>query len=782
MSVRIAAFISALLLSLLCGVFYNLWKYEVERIVLEEGGWQSRITGAFGPEEIEAVRNFASVKDIVVRDGTGEGAASYGKQSYGEQREGQEAETVIDLYFDQYGAVLKDTPRIAELAGASPEQTAYHYGLLAMYLIRHPSDPAPRLLFPLFLLITGIASFSLIVIIHNSFALSMNARIHQFGIFSSIGATPRQIRTCLLQEAAVLCAFPVVAGNLSGIAGSMGILELTNRILGGDVPGRHKAVFGYHPLVLGVTLFVTVLTIWISAWLPAGKLSRLTPLEAIKNTGELQLKRRKNSRILGLFFGMEGELAGNALKAQRKALRTASLSLVFSFMAFTMMECFVTTSDISTRETYFERYQDVWDIMVTVQDGDAAAFEEINEIRALPGVESVVAYQKAMAKKVIRDEEISEEMKSFGGFSHASESVVTKVDDGWMVNAPLVILDDSSFLDYCEQIGISPCLDGAVVRNLIRDVTDPDFRHVQNVPYLNTGGPGEGTSVSGESDSAGEGTGVSGSSDRSGSSEEGTGVSGVLDGTGEGVVSILMRPGSEEMAEVPVLCYTAEVPLLREEYATQDYYQLVHFLPVSLWEKIRGQMGEGEEELYLRILGGENVTLEQLNGLQERIDSLLAGKYVTESENRIQEYELNGRQIRGMKLIFGGFCVLLALIGIGNVFSNTLGFVRQRKREFARYMSLGLTPENMGKMFRIEAMVLAGRPVLVTLPLAVIVMGLMLKMSYIAVGEFLVQAPFVPIAVFMAAILGFVALAYYLGWRNVRKISLAEVLRDDTML
>ncbi|HBA49171.1 MAG TPA: ABC transporter permease [Lachnospiraceae bacterium] len=740
LSVRIAAFISALLLSLLCGVFYNLWKYEVERIVLEEGGWQSRIAGSFSPEEIEAVRNFASVKDMVVRDGTGEGAASYGKQSYVEQGDGQESETVIDLYFDRYGAVLKDTPRIAELAGASPEQTAYHYGLLAMYLIRHPSDPAPRLLFPLFLLITGIASFSLIVIIHNSFVLSMNARIHQFGIFSSIGATPRQIRTCLLQEAAVLCAFPVVAGNLSGIAGSMGILELTNRILGGEVPGRHKAVFGYHPLVLGVTLFVTVLTIWISAWLPAGKLSRLTPLEAIKNTGELQLKRRKNSRILGLFFGMEGELAGNALKAQRKALRTASLSLVFSFMAFTMMECFVTTSDISTRETYFERYQDVWDIMVTVRDGDGAAFEEINEIRALPGVESVVAYQKAMAKRVIREEEISEEMKSFGGFSHASESVVTKVDGGWMVNAPLVILDDSSFLDYCEQIGIPPCLDGAVVRNLIRDVTDPDFRHVQNVPYLNTGS------------------------------------------TGEGTVSILMRPGSEEMAEVPVLCYTAEVPLLREEYATLDYYQLVHFLPVSLWEKIRGQIGEGEGELYLRILGGENVTLEQLNGLQERIDSLLAGKYVTESENRIQEYELNGRQIQGMKLIFGGFCVLLALIGIGNVFSNTLGFVRQRKREFARYMSLGLTPENMGKMFRIEAMVLAGRPVLVTLPLAVVVMGLMLKMSYIAVGEFLAQAPFVPIAVFMAAILGFVALAYYLGWRNVRKISLAEVLRDDTML
>ena len=39
-----------------------------------------------------------------------------------------------------------------------------------------------------------------------------------------------------------------------------------------------------------------------------------------------------------------------------------------------------------------------------------------------------------------------------------------------------------------------------------------------------------------------------------------------------------------------------------------------------------------------------------------------------------------------------------------------------------------------------------------------------------------------PIAVFMLAIVACVALAYSLAWRSIRKISLAEVLRDDTML
>ena len=36
----IAAFISALLLSLLCSLFYNLWFYDVQKLKIEEGDWQ----------------------------------------------------------------------------------------------------------------------------------------------------------------------------------------------------------------------------------------------------------------------------------------------------------------------------------------------------------------------------------------------------------------------------------------------------------------------------------------------------------------------------------------------------------------------------------------------------------------------------------------------------------------------------------------------------------------------------------------------------------------------
>ena len=720
MSVMIAAFISALLLSLLLGLFYNAWKYQIESIEQEEGGWQSRIVGEFTQEDIESIKNFANVKDVVINE-----------------KEAQIPETMIDIYFDDMGAVLDNTLQIAETLGVSSEKVIYNHELLAMYMIRDPQDSAPRLLFPLFILIAGIASFSLIIVIHNSFAVSMNARIHQFGIFSSIGATPKQIRSCLLQEAAALCILPILIGNLLGILISMGIIHMVNGLLGSDVAGRHEAVFGYHPLVLVATLLLTVVTIWISAWMPARKLSRLTPLEAIKNTGELQLKRKKKSPLLTCLFGLEGELAGGALKAQKRALRTASLSLIFSFLAFTIMQSFFALSGISTRETYFERYQGVWDIMVTVKDTDVDSFRETQKMQEIPEIRSAIVYQRAMAKRIIAEDEISEDMKSFGGFASAGDNYERETDGGWLVNVPIVILDDASFLAYCEQIGITPQLDGAVIWNQIRDVTNPDFRHPQYMPYVK----------------------------------------------GENAVSILRQYGREEMsAEIPVLSYTEKVPVLREEYATLDYYELVHFIPVSLWKEIKEQIGGSEEDTYICMLGRENVTLEELNALQGQVESLIAGNYKVESENRIQEVEANDKQIQGMMAIFGGFCVLLAVIGIGNVFSNTLGFVRQRKREFARYMSVGMTQGEIKKMFCVEALTIAGRPILITLPLAVVAVGYLLKTSYVEVGTFLAEAPIIPIMIFMLAIWGTVAFAYYLGWRNIRKINLAEVLRDDTMM
>ena len=726
-SVMVAAFISALLLSILCSLFYNFWVYDVEGIKAEEGGWQGRFTGKIGTEILTTIQNYANVDKVVVNE---------------ELSDGQEI--VVDVYFRNMRTILEDMPRIAELAGFSSETVTYHYSLLNQYLIRAPDDPAPRLLFPFYLMITALACISLIMVIHNAFAVSVHDRIHQFGILASIGATPTQIRACFLQEAFALCAVPIAAGNLIGILVSIGVIAGANAMLA-DVAGRLKLPFSYHPLILVLSLLAAVITVWVSAWIPARKMSKLTPLEAIKNTGEIQLKKKKNSRFLSALFGMEGELAGNALKAQKKALRTATMSLTFSFLAFTLMQCFFTLSGISTTMTYFERYQSVWDMMVTVKDTEVEALEEISDLQRLADVQSTVAYQKATAKRVITEEELSAELRSLGILPNTPNAYVSITDGAWTVNVPILILDDASFLEYCRQIGAEPSLDGAVIINRMPDLTDPNFRGRQRIPYLN-----------------------------------GTRETTVLQQAGQRNAAEDAVKSMDISTEIPVLSYTQQFPALKEAYGEIDYYELVHVVSMSVWNKIKDRVGEAEDDSYIRILAKDGVTLEKLNELARRIEDILGGKYEIVIENRIQDKINNDAMIDGMMLILGGFCVLLAVIGIGNVFSNTLGFVRRRRREFARYLSIGLTPEGIRKMFCIEALVLAGRPVLITLILSIVAVGYMLKLSYLNPIIFIRQAPVIPILLFILAIFVFVGLTYYLGGRRVLKSDLIDALRDDT--
>lgn len=830
-SVMTAAFISALLLSLLCSIFYNLWVYEIERIKTEEGDWQGRIVGEISEQDLGRIRNHANVEAAVINEDLSAGQ-----------------ETVVDLTFINKREVFEDLPRIADLVDDDEYPTVtYHYALLNMYLVRSAEDTALRWVFPFALAVTAAACLSLVLVIHNAFAVSMSARIHQFGILSSIGATPGQIRTCLLQEAFVLCAGPVLAGSLLGILVSMGMVAATNLLLA-DVEGRLVLPFGYHPLILCLSLLTTAVTLLVSAWIPARKMSRLTPLEAIKNTGELQLKRKKNSRLLSLLFGIEGELAGNALKAQRKAMRTAALSLVFSFLAFSFMMCFITITEVSQQETYFARYQDAWDVMVTMKDTDLGDFVKLtasdrqqqseaqkqsgeqhlsdtqklsdeidqtwNALQALPGVRSCTAYQKAAARRIVTPEEISAEMLAAGGFENPPAEYVSRVSGGFVVNAPLVVLDDDSFLEYCAQIGVEPRLDGAVILNTTRDANDPNFRKRRTLPYLKENNAT--TVLIRDGLTEDELAALAAGSLETGGRQE--------DGTADSDRTVGAQP--DNAAILPVTAYTQTPPVLREEYGTLDFYELVHFIPLSVWKEIEAQIGGAQQEVYLRILAQEGTTPAELAKIEAQISQLLeetpdinrangersriaepesSEESVRiaepepneehqrtdhpapftgpiEIENRLRALQNNERMFTGMKAVLSVFCILLATIGIGNVFSNTLGFMRQRRREFARYLSIGLTPLGMWKIFCIEALVIAGRPVLVALPVTVFGVILFIKASYLEPMLFIREAPFVPIAFFILVIFGFVGLAYWLGAKRLLDSSLAEALRDDTVL
>lgn len=713
-SIMAAAFVATLFLSLLCSVFFNIWTYEVEQIKLDEGEWQGRITGGdIDESDLAIIRQFANVEKAVINQNL------------------SDKETVVDITFKNARSIYQDMPLITEKLALAEDTVEYHSLLLSRYFIHDPQDEEPPLLLTFYAAILLIVSISLILIIRNSFEISMNSRVHQFGILSSIGATPKQIRTCLLQEAAALSLIPILLGGLLGVGICYAVIEIVNHYAA-EVAGRHETVFQYHPIVFVVTFLSAVFTVLFSAWIPARKLSTMAPLDAIRTAGNLQIKKRKSSHMLSMVFGIAGELAGSSLKAQKKSLRIATLSLLLSYLGFTVMLCFFTLSGISTRYTYFERYQNAWDVMVTVKGTELTDFTVTEEVKKMQGVQSSILYQKTEENSLIPNEWQSEELLALGGMEAIAGSNVSGEGDSFIARSSAIVMDDDSFLEYCSKLGIAPTLDGTIILNRIWDSVNSDFRNKKYLPVVK-----------------------------------------------ENRETIVMYSVSGAPVEIPILSYTQEAPVLREEY---DNYALVHFVPLSLWKTISDDMSDAEHMTYIRILAQDKSGLIELNQLEAAIVQIVGSAYNIESENRIQEKISNDKMIQGSQLILGAFCGLLAVIGIANVFSNTLGFLRQRKREFAQYLSIGLTPADMRKIFSIEAIVIAGRPIIITLPLTVAMVVFMTSASHLDPVVFWTEAPILPILVFTLFIIGFVSLAYYIGGRRIVKCDLNETLKNDIMI
>ncbi|MCM1468211.1 MAG: ABC transporter permease, partial [Alistipes sp.] len=445
-----------------------------------------------------------------------------------------------------------------------------------------------------------------------------------------------------------------------------------------------------------------------------------------------QLKRRNRFSILPVLFGVEGELAGNALRAQKKALRTTSLSLTLAFLGFMLIQCFFTLSGISTNHTYFEAYQDMWDVMVTVKDTGIEEFALTGDIRDLPEVDDCAAYQKAEAVCVLPKEAQSRELAELGGFLIFAGENASLGEDFLLVDAPVIILDDVSFGEFCEENGITPRFDGTIILNRFWDSVHSNFRSREYISFVR-----------------------------------------------DDIEKITLRGALGSDVEIPVLACTENPPLLREEYAD---YSLVQFVPQSLWKELSGRIAGEEKDMYVRVLAAKREDLEMLAILEKDIMELTVGRYEAESENRIQERLDNDEMIAGYETIMGAFCVLFAVIGTAHVFSHTLGFLRQRKREFARYMSVGLAPEGIRKVFCIEALVLVGRPMFASLLVTIAAVAVMVNASHLAMAEFLAEAPVLPAALFLLAVFAFVALAYYLGARRILNVPLADALRDETVL
>src|SRR5512134_2004037 len=196
------------------------------------------------------------------------------------------------------------------------------------------------------------------LLIYNAFAISIGERKKQFGMFASVGATSAQIRRIVLTEAGVIAAIGIPLGILGAIAGVAILAALTRGIVSQLILDAEQGLpLVVSPPVIGLTVLFSTATILLSAWIPARHASQVSPIDAIRQSGEIQEGVPLNLRMICLanhplirrVFGFEGELALKSLQRDRKKYLTTLLSLMMSIILFVAFNALRLYTDTTTR-------------------------------------------------------------------------------------------------------------------------------------------------------------------------------------------------------------------------------------------------------------------------------------------------------------------------------------------------------------------------------------------------------------------------------------------------
>ena len=183
-----------------------------------------------------------------------------------------------------------------------------------------------------------LVAFGSISLIYNSFSISVSERTRQYGILKSVGATKAQIRTTVLMEALTLSLIAIPIGLLVGCAG-IGITLYLLRgafttMFEGGIEVRMQLVL--NPAALGIAALVSLITVLISAFIPAKRAIRVSPIRAIRSSDDVRIRPRavKTSALTQKLFGFEGMMASKNFKRNRKRYRATVVSIFLSVVLF----------------------------------------------------------------------------------------------------------------------------------------------------------------------------------------------------------------------------------------------------------------------------------------------------------------------------------------------------------------------------------------------------------------------------------------------------------------
>ncbi len=295
-------------------------------------------------------------------------------------------------------------------------------------------------------LVTGLETFVIVIVaiivitsvfcIKNSFDISITEKIKQYGMLKSIGSTQKQIKKNVYYEATILGLFGIPLGVLLGFFASF-ILMLISNLFVRDII-KAELSFSFSWLATLGAIILGVVTVYLSALSSARKASKVSPIDSIRNSGDIKVnpKKIKTPKFINKMFGVGGVISYKNLKRNKKKYRTTVISIIVSVFTFVALSSFM---DIIFRSIKEDFKTSEYNLAVYIGNPDSKTKGIVDSVLD----DTVEEHSYLLSNSVlINDVKLSKEYKDISG------------DTATFKDINIVMLDDASYKNYIKTLNL----------------------------------------------------------------------------------------------------------------------------------------------------------------------------------------------------------------------------------------------------------------------------------------------------------------------------------------
>ncbi|BBH19229.1 ABC transporter permease [Paenibacillus baekrokdamisoli] len=602
----------------------------------------------------------------------------------------------------------------------------YNNSLLRYYGLSKSSGSSSMMFF-LSAIIMGVIMIGSVSLIYNAFAISVSERSRHLGMLASVGATKRQKRNSVLFEGVVIGLISIPIGILCGLAGIGITFWFMNSMIQGALWTNEKLTLIVTPLSLLITCVVSLLTIFISSYLPAIRASKVSAMDAIRQTTDVKLtaKAVKTSKFIRKFFGIEAEIGLKNLKRNKRRYHAIVFSLVISIVLFLTVSFFTAGM---TQSLELSREGIKYDIEVLHGNGKRIDDRLIQSIVSLDGVTEYNVIREMYGNAWVDAAIIADELQA-----KVKKDKSLLQDGKYPYDIKIHALDDSSLQAYARAVGAD-----------YAQLTDPDHPAAIVMDRIHYKDMDTGKYVQTKAIYTKVGQRIE-------------------------VTNFYKENGKETKAnEVTVAALTDQAPMGMSPTGVGGLNMIVS-------ERVMNRLADddlGNVQMYLHLKSTEPLRTQQEIEEMHETDLNVFNVY--------QSRKSEEQQILLMSVFSYGFIVLISAISIANIFNTISTGISLRKREFAMLKSVGMTPKGFAKMMNYESIFYGVKSLLFGLPVSFVVMYLIYR-AFANKFSYGFTLPWMSILSVIVAVFVIVGSAMLYSGAKIKKENIIDALKQENI-